>query len=184
MFDLEPTSKGLAIGQDAYFVGFPYGQYITYGTMPDVLGFAKRATVAAILSFPEQRAQNIQLDGYNNQGFSGSPVVFRDLSQSGLVYKVAGVVVNFLYDATVVVREKGEIRSDQITPQDLQQGDVVKMITTGRLYRVEDTKQLVKLNTGIMTAWDIGSAVDLIKNHPTGPKADDTFTGAAGSSLR
>ncbi len=35
-FQLEPTSKGLADGQGAYFVGFPYGVSITYKSFPDV----------------------------------------------------------------------------------------------------------------------------------------------------
>lgn len=179
-FPLDPTSKGMAVGQDTYFVGFPYDTTLTYRSLPDVFGLVKRATVAGFESYPDIKAQAIKLDGYNNPGFSGSPLVFRDLSQAGLVYKVAGVVVNFLYDATPVVRKKEEIRRDQVTPDDLQRGDVVQTITDGKLYRVEDTNQLVKLNTGIATAWDIGSAIDLIKKHPVGPKTVDNFLGVDG----
>lgn len=181
-FALEPTSKGMMAGQDAYFVGFPYGNFTTYATQPDVFGFVKRATVAQFDSLPDAHAQMILLDGYNNPGFSGSPVVYRDLSQSGIVFKVAGVLVSYVYDASPVVNEKQEIHESEITAEDKERNDVVRTITDGRFYRVEDTKQLVKLNSGIATAWDIGSAVDLIRKHPIGPKACDNFTGQDAST--
>lgn len=177
-FALEPASKGMLAGQEAYFVGFPYGTFSTYATQPDVFGFVKRATVARFDRVPEnERAQVILLDGYNNPGFSGSPVVYRDLNQNGIVFKVAGVLVSYIYDASPVVNKKQEIREDEITAEDRLKDDVVRTITDGKYYRVEDTKQLVKLNSGIATAWDIGSAVDLIKKHPIGPMASDSFTG-------
>ena len=50
---LEPDSKGMFVGQNAYFVGFPYGMDFaqTYDTLPDVFGFVKRATVAQFDGF-------------------------------------------------------------------------------------------------------------------------------------
>ncbi len=80
-YELEPTGVGLAIGQDSYFVGFPYGASTTYPTSPDVFGLVKRATVSMFESHPEQKAQLIELDTYNNIGFSGAPLVYRDLSR-------------------------------------------------------------------------------------------------------
>jgi len=174
---LEPTSKGLAVGQDAYFVGFPYGLKFakTYSSLPDVFGFVKKATVAQLDSMPERNMQRILLDGYNNPGFSGSPMVFRDLNQSGLVFKVAGVIVSY-ESYTSPVLKKLEIQENQITAEDRAPNRVLRT-PDGRVYRLEDTGQLVQLNTGIATAWDISSAVDLIRKHPIGPKAADTFTG-------
>jgi hypothetical protein len=174
-FPLEPTSAGMLVGQDAYFVGFPYGNAFatTYTNQPNVFGFVKRATVSQFDRIPENaNAQIILLDGYNNPGFSGSAVVYRDLNQSGLAFKVAGVLVSYVYDAAPVVNKKQEIHESEITAEDREKDDVVRTITDGRLYRVEDTKQLVKLNSGIATAWDIGSAIDLIHQHPIGPKVD------------
>jgi hypothetical protein len=175
-YSLEPTAKGMFLGQDAYFVGFPYGQFTTYSSMPWVFPVVKRATVAQFIQIPEAKAQLIELDGYNNPGFSGSPVVYRDLNMGGQVYKVAGVLVSFLYDAAPVVRKEQEIQEKDITAEDKARGDIVRTITDGRFYRVENTDQLVKLNTGIAQAWDIGSAVDLIRQHPIGPQVSDTFT--------
>jgi hypothetical protein len=176
-FPLEPTSKGMMVGQEAYFVGFPYGTFTTYANQPDVFGFVKRATVAQFDSMPNIQAQMIELDGYNNPGFSGSPVVYRDINQGNMVFKVAGVLVSYIYDASPVVNKKQEIHENEITAEDREKNDVVRTISDGRFYRVEDTKQLVKLNSGIATAWDIGSAVDLIRKHSIGPKVADDFTG-------
>lgn len=171
---LEPTSKDLMIGQDAYFAGFPYGQFTTYTNMPWVFPLVKRATVAQFIRLSD--AHMIQLDAYNNPGFSGSPIVYRDLNMSGFVYKVAGVLASFVFDAAPVIRKKQEIQEKDITAEDKVRGDVVRTLSDGKFYRVEDTDQLVKLNTGIAQAWGISSAVELIREHPIGPQVSDNFT--------
>jgi hypothetical protein len=175
-YQLEPTSAGLAVGADVYFVGFPFGSVITYETQPDVFAFVKRATVSAFEPSVEKKGSIIDLDGYNNPGFSGAPVVWRDPQQAGLTYRVVGVISGFIHDAGPVVRKTQEIRAEQVTQEDLQKGRVVGTLD-GKLYRVEDTDQIVKLNTGIARAWDIYSAIALIRNHPLGPRAEDSFTG-------
>jgi hypothetical protein len=172
---LEPTSKGLIVGQDAYFVGFPFALQFakTYGSLPSVFGFVKKATVAQLDSMPDRNMQRILLDGYNNPGFSGSPLVFRDWNQSGVVLKVAGVIVSFESSLSPVMK-KIKIQENQITLEDREQNRVFRT-NDGQVYRLEDTGQLVRLNTGIATAWDIGSAVDLIRKHPIGPQTTDSF---------
>jgi len=90
---------------------------------------------------------------------------------------VAGVIVAFAYDATKVVKIKEEVPANKVKPEDLNRGDVISSLTDGKFYRVEDTNLMVKLNTGIARAWNIGSAVDLIRQHPIGPKTSDDFTG-------
>jgi hypothetical protein len=125
---------------------------------------------------PKIKAQRILLDGYNNPGFSGSPVVFRDLSQSRMVFKVAGVVSGYLPNVSPVMKEQ-EIQQTQVTAEDLADGNIIQK--QGRYYRLKPLDdEVVKLNTGIAVAWDISSAVELIRRHPTGPKAVDNFTGA------
>jgi hypothetical protein len=158
-YPLEPSSKGMASGQDAYFVGFPYHTAMTYKSLPDVMGFVRRATVSAFQSFPDRGYQIIFLDAVNNPGFSGSPVVYRDLSRPDVVFKVAGVVTAFIPDAVPVLKKKKELRAEEVTPED------------------QKTDQLVNLNTGLAKAWDIGTAIALIEKHPLGPTVDDNFTG-------
>lgn len=176
-YPLEPSSKELAVGQDAYFVGFPYGleHATTYTAMSTVFGLVKRATVAQFDSMPQINAQRIILDGINNQGFSGSPLVFRDLSQPGLVFKVAGVIVNYEAQLSPVFKPV-QIREQDITPTDLAQ-ELIVHSSDGKVYRLQNTGEVVKSNTGIATAWDIGTAVALIRQHPIGPNVSDSFTG-------
>jgi hypothetical protein len=87
--------KDLVFGQDAYFLGFPYG--LTFDLGGEDFPIVKRCIVSATnRSF---RGRNILLlDGWNNPGFSGGPVVFRPaLSARGLQepMKVAGIVTAY-----------------------------------------------------------------------------------------
>jgi Trypsin-like peptidase domain len=181
-FSLEPTSVGLMVGQDAYFVGFPYGHTFakSYSNLPDIFGLVKKATVAQLDSMPASNAQRILLDGYNNPGFSGSPLVWRDVSQPGIVFKVAGVITSF-ESYVAPVSEKVEIQENQITAEDRAQNRILRT-SDGKIYRLKDTGKVVQMNTGIATAWDIQSAVDLIRKHPVGPMAADSFTGEGNSA--
>jgi hypothetical protein len=99
---LESGSNGAFVGQDAYFVGFPYGLKIegttANGTYP--LPFVKKALISAF-DFTNP-VKKIYLDGHNNPGFSGAPIVFRDMEQPGFVFKVAGVVSGFMSETVTV----------------------------------------------------------------------------------
>lgn len=177
-FPLEASSVPVEVGQDVYFVGFPNGgeHAVTYPNMPYVFGFVKRATLAQFVGVRKsgkQIAREIWLDGINNPGFSGSPVVYRDFSKPGVVFKVAGVIVAYEWNPVPVLR-KVEITPSQVTAADRESNDVMRG-PDGKLYRLEDTGDFVEQNTGMAVAWDIGSAVELIKKHPFGPKVSDQF---------
>jgi hypothetical protein len=60
---LDPTSTGIAVGQDAYFVGFPCGLHFakTYCSLPRVFGFVKRATAAQLDTMPDRHLQRDSL---------------------------------------------------------------------------------------------------------------------------
>ena len=173
-FPLEPTSKGLSVGEDAFFVGFPYAQETSVklnGTYP--LGFAKKAIVSAFDPLPDHKGMRIILDGYNNPGFSGSPVVFRDVTQAGLTYKVAAVLVGFEPEAGPV-RKAEQVRPEQVNQEDIAQSRIIQ--SDGQLFRLgEKTGNFVMLNTGIAVSYDIGTAVELIHQHAIGPKVSDNF---------
>jgi hypothetical protein len=104
---LEPGSGLAFVGQDAYFVGFPYGLRIEgttlNGTYP--LPFIKKGVVSAFdLSGP---VKMIFLDGINNPGFSGAPIVFHDLNEPGNVFKAAGVISGFKVADSITVKVAG-----------------------------------------------------------------------------
>jgi hypothetical protein len=83
---------GLFYGQDAYFLGFPYGDLTRYGFGPEgyPLPFVKKAIVSCF------DGGLMYLDGHNNPGFSGGPVVY--LSPGERDFRIAGVISGFRYE--------------------------------------------------------------------------------------
>lgn len=80
----------LYMGQQLWFLGYPFlegmGSHFPNGVEAP---FIKRGTLSAIDSrTPENHI--LYIDGFNNEGFSGGPIVFWDLDKH--VYKIAGVV--------------------------------------------------------------------------------------------
>ena len=87
-----PTMGGIAIGQDVFFLGFPFGLFTP--EMDDTragypIPFVKKAIVSAV-SDPRAGVVTVYLDGINNPGFSGGPVIFQDLNTKEL--KVGAVI--------------------------------------------------------------------------------------------
>ena len=83
-------------GQEVYFLGFPYGmQFDTDINNGFPVPFVKRATLSAYSKFPN--GQNIlYLDGHNNLGFSGAPVVFVKKNNKESQFHVASIVSSYI----------------------------------------------------------------------------------------
>ena len=95
---LPASSKGLTYGQEAFFLGFPYG--IGDNFLRDTghpLPFVKRVTVSTLFGRP------YLLDGHNNPGFSGGPVVFCPPARRE--FQVAAVVSGYRW-ASAPVRDQ------------------------------------------------------------------------------
>lgn len=91
------TMREIAYGQAVYFLGFPYGQREEYHTKFP-LPLAKAGVVSAVGRHPKSGVLCIYLDGHNNPGFSGGPVVYIPQAQpveKGEIYAVAGVVSSY-----------------------------------------------------------------------------------------
>jgi hypothetical protein len=97
-----PAEKGIGgatFGQNIWFLGFPYG----IGThIPSASGgvfypFIKHGILSAI-DASDPNASIIFIDGHNNPGFSGGPVVYVDLSDHK--YKILSVVSSYRFEAT------------------------------------------------------------------------------------
>ena len=134
---MEPSAIGITYGQDTYFLGFPYrlqdereGQINRNFPMPLV----KKATLSAMAI--NDTGKYLLLDGINNPGFSGGPVVFTELNKRD--FKVAAIVSGYRYS------EEPTYYNNQVTPIS------------------------VRVNTGIIIAYDIENAIDLIKANPNG----------------
>jgi hypothetical protein len=173
-FPLEATAEGVFFGGETSFLGFPYG--ITTGLKLAggyPLPLVKKATLSGMIPLVPDKGSIIVLDGYNNPGFSGSPVVFRDSTKSQVTFKVAGVVVSFLSEAGPVLKTE-EVAPAQITAEDKQESRILQYHQ--KSYKItQETTDFVRLNTGIAFAHDIAFAVDLIRKHPIGPKVADDF---------
>ena len=140
---LHPSSQGLYYGQDVLFLGFPYGwtgQDIGAGYP---LPFVKKATVSLL-------QRNIfYLDGHNNRGFSGGPVVFHHQEDPGNALRVASVVSSYQSVEEPVLGPSG--------PSELYMQD----------------------NTGIIVTHNIKWAMALISANPIGFPLSDSASGIA-----
>lgn len=81
---LELNNDGIIYSQDVYFLGFPYGMFNDAG---DILGgrplaFIKKGILSAIHSKREGMGTIFFIDGHNNKGFSGGPVVFKNIDNN------------------------------------------------------------------------------------------------------
>jgi hypothetical protein len=169
-FALEPSIAGMQVGQDTYFLGFPYGWLLSdnkYHSVSVSFPFIKKATASA--SAPAGSHAVLYLDGHNNPGFSGGPIVFRDFNQAGYIMKVAGVISGYRPNLQPVLIKK---RLD--ANEDVSHIEPWRIVTiNGQRFKLEDGEQLVDTNSGIIQGYTIDAAVDLIKKHPDGPMAKD-----------
>ena len=101
MFPLPASSKGLAYGQEAFFLGFPYdidGKFLLDTGYP--IPFVKRLTVSSLFTNP------YLLDGHNNPGFSGGPVVFVPPGRKD--FQVVAVISGYPAKGAPVVDQEGK----------------------------------------------------------------------------
>lgn len=101
-YSLPPSEDGLGYGQDVYFLGFPYNLFTDHNVFSGTdenswkfpAPFIKKAIVSGFLH--DAGAKCWFLDGHNNPGFSGGPVVF---SKPGTYnYSVAAVISGYRFD--------------------------------------------------------------------------------------
>ncbi|WP_369051420.1 S1 family peptidase [Burkholderia gladioli] len=87
------SMDGLAYGGDVYFLGYPYKMYGSIGANDGwPLPFVKRGTLSGISDPKTPGEPVLYLDGHNNPGFSGGPVVYRHETE----FRLAGIVSGFL----------------------------------------------------------------------------------------
>lgn len=131
-FPLEATAGGLIYAQDAYFLGYPYDLLTEWNMRPGghPMPLVKKAIVSAV------DAHQILLDGHNNPGFSGGPVVFS--TPGNRDWKVAAVISNFRFVDQPILRFG------------------------------KKTDYFYEYNTGIIMAYQISYAKEIIESNPIG----------------
>ena len=105
---LEPDATMFFYGQQAYFLGFPFG-WDSGGERSNngrPIPFAKAGIISAFLSEDAPAVQKIYLDAHVNDGFSGGPVVFPRLDKQNEL-RVGGVVVGYPTRFQPVVDDNG-----------------------------------------------------------------------------
>ena len=133
----KPSSQVMC-GQDVYFFGFPYMREINSRIqMRNIKGLPTPFVKKGIVSFLSAKDGKLFIDGHNNPGFSGGPVIFQELFSSEKIkwYSIAGVI-------SACRGEKKPL---------MRKGKVLKSV-------------YVEENAGIIVAYDIRFAVDIIKS--------------------
>jgi S1-C subfamily serine protease len=133
------SNTNFYLGQDIYFLGYPYG---LYGELkPNLnadfpLPLVKKGIISSFI-FGNDRLDKLLLDGHNNPGFSGGPVFYKSVEQQD-VYGVAGVISSYKFEWYPVFQNGNE------------------------------TDLVYQYNTGIIHSIGILVAIDLIKANPIG----------------
>lgn len=99
--DLLRMDPSFAISQECYFLGYPFGMISEAPSKAFNDGFPIPFVKKAIISAAKDSflGNVLYLDGHNNPGFSGGPVVIIDLdSDLNSHYKVIGVVSGYVND--------------------------------------------------------------------------------------
>ena len=92
----------MVYGQDAYFLGFPLG--MTFDLENGYFPLVKRCTISGTTHKFDGRPV-LLLDGWNNPGFSGAPVVFRPPAITAPEpMRVAGIVTSY-------AQQPGQVRA-------------------------------------------------------------------------
>jgi hypothetical protein len=140
--DVQPSppakSEGMMFGGNCEFLGYAYGGgwRAKWDTGKNFwLPYIKRCRVSGM----DSDAHLWVLDGINNAGFSGGPVI----NGTGADLKIAAVISGYVQEPTDVMRGGADAPAA--------------------------AKDRVNLNSGFILAYDISYAVDLIKANPTGP---------------
>ncbi|MDR5730127.1 MAG: serine protease [Terriglobia bacterium] len=172
-YSLPFDNQNYQIGQDAFFLGFPYGIDAPANGLNGAYPFAlvKRAAISGQIAIdPAKQEGKIFLDGYNNPGFSGGPIVYRDFSQGGYVLKLAGVVSGFLPEVVPVMKEHDIDSPASANEESRLQPWRIRRRQDGGYFEFVDNGTFVPLNTGIIVGYSIAPAIVLIRQHPLGPK--------------
>ena len=111
----------------------------------------------------EGKTVKFLIGGFNNHGFSGGPIVFRDLCQPKSPLYVLGVIAGFRPKLSTVM-----------TPEKVKKGEDISKIPQWRIETLadgqkailRDTDKKVVLNSGIIIGYSIEHAVDLIRKNP------------------
>jgi hypothetical protein len=119
-FDICGETNKLDFGDEGLFLGFPYGfdsdPNVGAASMPlDVQGrvipFVKRATLSGMIQVAPGTNVVLVLDGINNEGFSGGPLIFSSVTSGSCV---AGVIISYLTSSEPVMDQTNQATTQSV----------------------------------------------------------------------
>lgn len=94
-------SEGPTMGQQVWFLGYPFGDTaLTSRRDNEMLPFIKKGTMSAI-SGSDDGGVVMYIDGFNNPGFSGGPIVIWEFNRRA--YRILGVVQGYRSESAKVM---------------------------------------------------------------------------------
>jgi hypothetical protein len=154
---LKVSSGSFGIGGECSFLGFPYASTWTAnfssstGSIAYKMPFIKHCYISGIIRQP---VPILVLDGINNPGFSGGPVLYNTGSDQAVIGVVSGYHV-----------EPGEVHSIEVP-------DASTAATAPAVGKANPNRRkkedVVDLNSGIILAYMADTAVDAIRKNPIG----------------
>lgn len=147
--DILLGSGGIYVGQDVYFLGFPFGLATKFEKPSPVhIAFIKKAILSAIDARPNS-GHILYLDGHNNPGFSGGPVIFANYNKKEQL-QIAGVVSAYRHQPI-------EVLEAILEETESSTGESSKKVV-----------RYVKENTGIVLSYSFSEIEKAIDAHPIG----------------
>lgn len=89
---------GVSFGQQVWFLGYPYGLGTHFSNAE--IPFIKRGTMSAI-DYSNSDAILYYIDGFNNPGFSGGPIIYWDFNKHAV--RILGVVKGYKFENAKVL---------------------------------------------------------------------------------
>ncbi len=132
----------LKLAEEVRFYGFPHGMSTPRGEQSVPVALVNRGIISGFFGTPlGSGEESFLIDGHNNPGFSGGPVVTIRNGE----YKVAGVIAGYRHSYQ-------------------------RVYGTDAFSQVDETSVIGYLpeNTGIIIAYNINPALDIIAENPVG----------------
>jgi hypothetical protein len=173
---LNAGNVGVPIGGDCTFLGFPYGggwKTLVQGaggkSEPEWFPYVKHCTVSGQLhddaSPLDKNSGGViwVLDGINNEGFSGGPV----LMNTGTAQQVFAVISGYKTEPSEVLTVPAPIPIPAGVKMKKQKSRD-EMLSSSATIEF-DGKEYVRVNSGFVIAYDINYALAAIRKNPIGP---------------
>lgn len=152
--DLPVGTAGIVLGQKVFFLGFPFGLASRSKDKKDLIPFVKAGILSAI-DYGDKETPVVYVDGHNNPGFSGGPIIFANSSDRRRL-QIAAVVSGYRNQPTEVV--------EVIVPDTTSSENTEDTSSQGKTKAI----QVVRENTGIVIGYQLNQLVEAILDNPMG----------------